>query len=212
MAKKVPKKDDPNLVHVFYDNLRARRIRASQLVQWVRDGIEHAQLLLKERDDPTASNCTVFWLRLNGVFSDIERWAREKREERRKVHEADGYDPLFELIDTVVTHIEQLRAAFTDDELMWLEYMRHTEAHPTPHAFDHGIEKDGQVRTTYKAKALGRPVSLLEFDDAIERVYQALDNQKRSAVIFAERAIAPLSTLHFALRSWEEATRLTGEP
>lgn len=172
-------------------------------MNWVRDGIEHAQLLLKERTDPTASNCTVFWLRLNGIFSDVEPWARATRDEVATPDDPGGYNPRHNLISDVIAHIEQLRAVFTDDELIWIEYMRHTQAHPTPHAFDHAVLKDGQVRRDYPAAALGQRVLLTDFNDTITRVYESYRrDEKGSAVAFAQRAMAALPGVHTTLQCW----------
>jgi hypothetical protein len=198
--------DDHQLLQlVLRDMMRNGWIRPKQLVNWVRDGVDHAMVILREPDDPPAAAITVFWLRCYGSIVDVLSWAEDMKAQLERGAADD--DARHNLIGGVLAAVEVLRESFSVDELLWLEYRRHTEAHPSPTAFEHAIVNNGDIRREFRSKTLLKRVSLAEFDAALTRVFDIYDrNERRIAVAFAQKSMLALQRLGFALQSWAATT------
>jgi hypothetical protein len=168
--------------------------------QWIASLSHTAQELTKGSLDP--SHATVFWVRLFGALDELTRYY------------ANGLDlagppptvGLAALTYPVHQALGQLRALFTEDELIYIEYRRDTEAH----VWQKGYELRGHVDQKAliedrEFKLLGSRIRCDEFSRrarALIRSYVAQGfpmNEIYIAAEFARRSSAQIHAIATAL-------------
>ncbi|MDP8998679.1 MAG: hypothetical protein M3O46_01050 [Myxococcota bacterium] len=84
--------------------------------------------------------------------------------------------------------IEPVCQAFNDDELIYADYLRHTECHPTQASYGVRLTKSRKVNDRHGVPSLdGREFTAAELTAAIRRVLLAHANEDAIAVAFARR-------------------------
>jgi hypothetical protein len=151
----------------------------------------------------------MFWVRLHGVLADL-------RSDWLALFRSVEVDPstfvpnprsLLALAVTTFRCIEAIRLAFTEDELVYADYRRHTEGHPTQKSYDVRWSQRGGVVVDKKGMpSLGRELTVQELDTAVRRVLKAHSGEPAIAIAFAKRIRALLPPLVEAMR------RLAGKP
>jgi hypothetical protein len=101
--------------------------------------------------------------------------------------------------------IEPVRRAFTDDELIYADYRRHTEGHPTQRSYDVRMN-GGRINDRHGVPALGREFNVTELEAAIVRVLEAYPNEAAIAVAFARRIGTLMPTLVAVMRNGARST------
>lgn len=145
--------------HPTDDEMRAnvatwRGIVPTQHSNWA-DSLVYVTEVIN-REGPTPSHVTTFWVRLWGVLADL----------------GDFYsEPSQASLPSLA--IGQLRSALTEDELIWIEYIRHTECHPVQDAYWFQTKK-GKPRIEISLRVLGgRALPIEEWDKRADSFYLA---------------------------------------
>lgn len=138
---------------------------------------------------------SLFWVRLHGVLSDI-------REGRTEFHRTLGIDPATHVPGrssadfsvAALLAIEAMRSKFSDDELIYAEYRRHSESHPRQDAFE--LRWQGKSKKTLidelSIKAVGRTFSFAEMNAAMGRVMRPYHFDEGAIAVAYARRIRPL--------------------
>lgn len=146
---------------------------------------------------------SVFWIRLHGVFTDLAA-PNERRFEilglDRHTYKANG-GSLLHIAQFTLGAIDMIRQRLTEDELLYLDYKRHSESHPIQSAYDLQIQKGGKIIDTRRVPTLGnKPFTIAQCDAAIRRVLKAHRDEEETAVGFAKKVEPTLSTLIAAMK------------
>jgi hypothetical protein len=156
--------------------------------QWVENLAQIVETLYREGGAAPWPYMAVFWLRLHGLLTEI-------RSGHTTAFQTGGIDPATyvpnkgSLLEYAVVEwraIEPVRQAFTEDELIYADYRRHTEGHPTQRSYDVRMNRR-QINDRHGVPALGREFTIAELNAAILRVLAAHPNESAIAVAFARR-------------------------
>ena len=171
--------------------------------QWVENFAQYAEALAREGTAAAPAYGALFWLRLYGVTSEL-------LPKRSSFFRSIGVDPASQVarpgsplafaLETFRGMVT-LRKVFTDDELIYADYRRHVEAHPTQGAYSVRLSKKRAILERHGIPALnGREFTVAELNQAIERVLHAHRSEHAIAVAFARRAVSSLPALFVAAR------------
>jgi hypothetical protein len=171
---------------------------------WVNDLAEMAEALSRPGDAAPWPFRAAFWIRLHGVISDL-------RLECIALFRSFGIDPAtyqpnpgsdLSLALEEFRCIEALRQQFSEDELIYADYLRQTNGHPTQaqYAARWSNANGGQINDRRNISTIGREFTVAELDDAIRRVLfanrvEGAINEDAIATAFAGRirgVIGPL--------------------
>jgi hypothetical protein len=167
-------------------------INSRLICQWVENLAQIAETLDREGEQAAWPYMSVFWLRLHGLLTEI-------RSNYTQAFQTAGIDPathvpnrgsLLEYAIEAWRCIEPLRQAFTEDELIYADYRRHTEGHPTQRSFDVRMNR-GRINDRHGIPSIGREFTVANLDAAILRILGAYRNEDAIAVAYARR-IHPL--------------------
>jgi hypothetical protein len=90
--------------------------------------------------------------------------------------------------------LDDLQTAFTHDELVYLEYRRHVEAHPWQHGYNLQLSKNGLVD---KKLVFGKQMVIEDIQAILQATIRKYGAEDEIAIHFATRA-APLTSKVFA--------------
>lgn len=168
--------------------------------QWVENLAELVQTLAHDGEVAPWPFMSVFWTRVHGVISEMRSdWLTNFRQW--------GVDPAtrvpnpgspLELALETFRRIEAVRDQLTEDELIYADYRRQTEGHPTQSSYSVRWSRGngGQVVDRRGIPSLGREFTVAELDAAVRRVLHAHRvNEPAIAVAFARKVrerLAPL--------------------
>jgi hypothetical protein len=103
--------------------------------------------------------------------------------------------------------IEAIRHCFTEDELIYADYLRQTHGHPTQDAYDvrWSNANGGQVNDRRAISTIGREFTVAELAEAIRRVLDANRvngrvDERMIATRFAERVRSTIDPLVTVIR------------
>jgi hypothetical protein len=146
---------------------------------------------------------SLFWIRLHGVFMDLRSWYST-------VFQTIGIDPgtyvsnhgsAVEFAVMTFRAIECLRDQFTEDELIYADYRRHTESHPTQTSYNvRWSQRGAAVVDRHGVPSIGREFTVAELDAAVQRVLAAHPSEAAIAVALARRVRGPLQRLTDQIR------------
>jgi hypothetical protein len=161
------------------------------------------QTLVRDGEAAAWPFMALFWVRLHGVLVDL-------RSEMLGLFQFLGVDPpshvpnagsLLELAIENSRRIEGVRQSLTEDELIYADYRRHTESHPTQSAYNvRWSKKGGMVVDRHRVHSLDREFSVAELDEAVRRVLAAHANEPAIAVALARKLEQPLRLLAAVMR------------
>jgi len=178
-------------------------------LQWVENFEYVTRELAQPRAVPEWASFGIFWIRLHGVLVDIretfDRWARLPVAEF----------PTSPLCQAQNIHrlILAVRDSLTEDEVIWADYRRQTEAHVRQSGYRLNRKKKGtdvQVHDTYEVKALKKTYDVDDLDDRLGRVFRRHMNERKLAIDFAKRIQAPAMDLAKAFRKFHSAEQRDG--
>jgi hypothetical protein len=147
---------------------------------------------------------TAFWIRLHGVISDLRTDALETF--RSIDIDPATYGPAAGSLGAMLLEkyrcIEAIRQQFSEDELIYADYLRQTNGHPRQRGYDvrWSNANGGQVNDRRAISTIGREFTVTELTEAIRRVLFAntVDgriNEDAIAARFAERVAAVIQPL-----------------
>lgn len=181
------------------DNVNARL-----KVFWVKALAELAEELDAKGEAAPWPSRGMFWIRLHGVLHDERQGLLDTF---RKI----GLDPETHVSPPTSTGawvlekyraIEAIRTAFTDDELIYADYLRQTNGHPTQAQYQvrWSSANGGQVNDKRGITTIGREFTTEQVDAAVRRVLAAHSvngrpNEDVIAVVFARRVLGVIAPL-----------------
>jgi hypothetical protein len=180
-------------------------IEGLQKYQWVENLAEAVRTLDQDGEAAPWPFMSVFWIRLHGIIAELRAgWIADFRGMGidPATYAPNPGSPLTLGLETF-RRIEAIRQQFTDDELIYADYRRQTEGHPTQSQYSvrwsHG--NGGQVLDRRGIPALGgREFTVAEMDAAVRRVLAAHPSEPAIAVAFARKIREPLGPLVEILR------------
>ena len=171
---------------------------------WVDQLAELAEQVHREGEAVAWPSRGMFWIRLHGVLHD-------ERQRVLRFFNTIGIDPAtyrpnagsdLDLALAEYRAIEGIRTVFTEDELIYADYLRQTNGHPTQAQYSvrWSDANGGQVNDRRRISTVGREFTTAELDAAVRRVLMAhlvngRPNEYRIAAVFAGRVrevIGPL--------------------
>jgi hypothetical protein len=176
---------------------------------WVDDLADIAETIGREGLDAPWYARTAFWIRLHGVLHDIRGGVLEG-------FKVIGVDPataarprgsLIAMQLDLWDAIESLRTQFTDDELIYADYLRQCSGHPNQTAYrvQWSNKAGGKIKESRTISTIGREITVAQANDAIRRVLFAnlVDgriNEYAIAAAFARRVMAVSAPLVSVMR------------
>jgi hypothetical protein len=177
------------------DDIRdGAQISGPLLANWVRDGLRVTRLVIAGNTDVIP----IFWLRLYGILADIaDHLAHQASVVADLAPGQPHLAPLFSLAKT----IDELASVLTDDELIYLQYRRHTESHPLQDAYRLRLTPKG-LKDEVTHRLLKVTKSQEETTDAITRILRRFRGEHLIAMDFARRLEVRLAAVQQASPAW----------
>jgi hypothetical protein len=184
----------------YLNESRSRKqgeIRGKQQHQWIENFCEVAHVLNKEGETAPWPFFGTFWIRLHGLVAELippfERILRDAGVPA--THKPDTGSAL-EYLMAMLVPMQAVRDAYTEDERIYADYMRHTHAHPTQKSYDVRYSiKAGIVVDKHGVPATGKEYSVADLDAAIDRVFRSYPSEEAGAVAFARKAQTQIAAL-----------------
>ena len=119
-----------------YDQMRKRALRGAQHHNWARRCHSLARMATTRSpaDEADAPILGMFVVTLVGMLDETARFFERAAGASDPDHQRQGA--------AGVDVVRRLRAAFTDDDLIYLQYRRHVECHPTQDGYEQGFSGD----------------------------------------------------------------------
>ena len=175
----------------------------AQILNWTKHAHLCAYEITTQRDKAPHGSVAIFWVRLYGILKDLDQFlekriaAATKPDPEIDAHFAKvGRKRSSEPNPSMVKMrgvIAELRKLFDDDDLLWLEYRRHVDAHPFQNAYSR-LDGQGKDRTTFKSKLLGN-LPLVDVKRRLQAFIAKRQDERLLAVHFATRAVNHLAGL-----------------
>jgi hypothetical protein len=170
-------------------------IHSTLKLNWVREFVEVTDAIGEDGPSVARPFLAVFWLRLHGVLVElkgelslVERWTATNGLPRPGSTLALGV--------LGIHAIEAVKRVFDEDELIYAEYRRHTEAHPIQTGYRlQWSKKHKKVLDERHVPALKKTMKRRDIDWALERVLKRYPNETAIAVDFARRVREPAHEL-----------------
>ena len=138
----------------------------------------------------------LFWIRLYGVLADIADFVE------LTMDDLDDRSCMFPLAragsDTgpIRRTIAVLKALYTNDELLYIEYRRHVECHPMQSKYRSRRQRSGLPGHVPSALLDGAQVTVAEAEAAFHRLHLRYEfDDDRIGVAFARKAVFPMREL-----------------
>lgn len=171
--------------------------------------------IVAETARPLGVFATVFWIRLYGVLTELRAdWQRTSSRLNPGGARTNFARDFLTITGRIAESANALHAAFTADELILIEFTRHTQAHPTQKGFYVALEgKKDQKKSLRKGQflaTLGKHLPVAEIQAKCEAMHAAYGNDDLAILrAFAGKAKEPLNGLQFNVRSY---AKLMGMP
>jgi hypothetical protein len=183
-------------IRFFNERKGEHEIESRLKCYWVNDLAEMAEELHRQGEAAPWAYRTAFYIRLHGVLHD-------ERQNLIGIFRTAGIDPATYVPNQgsalafgleKFRHIESLRQAFSEDELIYADYLRQTNGHPTQAQYTvrWSNANGGQVNDRRRITTTGREFTSAELDAAVRRVLEAhlvngRPNEYLIATVFARR-------------------------
>jgi hypothetical protein len=174
--------------------------RGAQMDQWVEGWVRAIQELTR----PATAEwpwISIFWIHLNGVLEEI---APRQRSLQKLVGDDAKWAglPMGSLLTNVVSGLDSVVAAFTEDELIFAQYARHASAHVFQDAYQlGGNTAKPQLVEKYTVAVLGKEFCREELWRRIGVVNARYGDSRAAAVAFARKVARPAHDLRAAFRA-----------
>jgi len=176
---------------------------------WVNDLADVSEALDRQGDSAPWPFRTAFWIRLHGVINELRGECLDTF--RKAGIDPDAHTPnrgsLLALEMEKYRCIEVVRRQFSEDELIYADYLRQTNGHPTQaqYAVRWSNANGGQVNERRRINTIGREFTVAELDAAIRRVLAVYTvdgrpNEWAIATNFARRVHAVMPPLVAVMR------------
>lgn len=191
-------------IRFFNERQGEHDIDARLKVYWVNDLVEMAEALDVQGELAPWPYRTAFWIRLHGVLHDERQdlLATFKKSDVEPATHVPNRGSLLDFALAKYRAIEAIRTAFTEDELIYADYLRQTNGHPTQAQYTvrWSDKNGGQVKDRRGISTIGREFTTAELDAAVRRVLQAhmvngRPNEHVIAVVFARRVRGVIGAL-----------------
>jgi len=202
------KKDSENLHRVIYSPTQlGPEVTATQIWQWIGTAFVYAERLIKNQADFDHDAGGLFWIRLYGILVDL----RAKFKSWKEVNEALVYSPhpevkefqkryfpsALEWCTRAVELINGLYISFSEEELIYIQYRRHVEAHPFQKSYEVQMGKNNKVIDKLPHAILdNKVINREQVHEILGRVLKQYKSERIIAVEFAKRSFPYLLQLH----------------
>jgi hypothetical protein len=154
----------------------------------------------------------MFWIRTWGVLVEIhDQFASLDAG-------LAGAQPYFSSAEIVAFHrwytailaaVHAVRAALSDQEVIYLEYRRTVECHLFQHAYKHRFGGDGALIEAITSKILSRHVTFDETDKAVAALLRHHRTEEAIAASVAAHTAAPLAEVAALVSAYARADERT---
>lgn len=200
---------------------RTRATKRNPLLeqQWVSVTDRMCEAILRGDAEPTGIFEAVFWIRLYGCMTDLHE--RFQRWTDAHVGEDPSWPPyrFLAACSEVAAACRALRESLSDEETVYVAFVRNLHAHVYQEGFEPAIEpgnaatgQRGRVRTKQKVRPLGMHIDIETAHAIVDRVHLAHGNDERAiALTFAQKVAEPLRRLHRAMDELKAAREVPDE-
>jgi hypothetical protein len=164
-------------------------------------------------DQPRGIFHSVFWIRLQGAITEIRERFEWFSELRDSLSQGSPSRPWAAAGAEIFDASEAIRAALSEDELVYVAFARATHAHVYQDGFEYAIEPSGQprqrgaIRRKTKVRALGRAVNVDEAHQIVNRIHLAHGNdESKIALAFAQKVASSVERLDHAIEAFDAIT------
>ena len=186
--------------------------------QWVERSHKMCEAIRSGRAIPFGLFATVFWIQLYGCLTEL----RERYQKWMDLHVdvPSSWRPYRWLAacGEIATACGALHDCLSDDELVYVAFLRQVHAHVCQEGFEYTIERGnpeerqpGAVRTKQMIRPIKRHVLVDEVHEIVNRIHEENgQDEHKIAIAFAERTSEALGRLHRAmleLKAAHEALR-----
>lgn len=184
------------LLRYFNEKAPDYDIDARLRCYWVNDLAEVSAALGTQGDNAPWPFRTAFWIRLHGVLNELRTECLEtfRRADIDPTTHTANRGSLLALELEKYRCIEVVRQQFSEDELVYADYLRQTNGHPTQaqYAVRWSNANGGQINDRRRISTVGREFTVAELDAAVRRVLAAFTvngrpNEWAVATNFAQR-------------------------
>jgi hypothetical protein len=190
--------------------------------QWVRNLHAVCEALRGGEADPDGLFAQAFWIGLYGVLVELRQRFRNAPETKEQLQKLGKSHPFITASAAVFEACEAIRAALSDEEIVFVTYMRQIHAHIYQDGFEYAIERGnpqqnqpGAIRDKQMIPILRRHVAV---DDA-HRILDEISSKNGDDVIrvvtnFAHKVgpfVEQLEAAMVALEAGREQDRIDSE-
>ena len=166
-------------------------IRAHQAKKWAQ-AVAHIAESIAAKGDKDGAYISLFWLRTQQLLAELMPYC----EESHALHERLGLHERAAMFAHVVERCQALKAIFSEDELIWLQYRRDTEGHIWQESYEIGVKGLGSGAKIKETRLYAVIDKKLNVEETMLRK-QALLRKYGNTIATAEDNIA----IDFARRS-----------
>jgi hypothetical protein len=196
-----------NDAELMFESIGQRRAKRNPILeeQWASLLHRMCVALRNGKADPPGIFESVFWIRLYGALTEIPRRFAFFREWADETASTSRDHPWITSGAAVFAACEALRSSLSEEELVFVAFLRHVQAHVYQEGFEFAIEPPGPrgrgaVRTGTTVPTAGSRFEVDEVHAIVDRIHAALGGEEsRIAETFGEKVGPAARDLHRAL-------------
>jgi len=166
----------------------------------------------------SGNDISAFWVKLYGCLDDTIDYLSEQEDFKKDLLQRALDKPKTDWVEFIGTELlllgslRELHASMSRDELILIEYERHTQTHPKPFGM---IKRSGQprkdgtisVKSDYKVQLLNEKLATDEINAALSRVYKQSGtvDENAIAVSLATRLLPKIRHIANVCERWRAA-------
>jgi hypothetical protein len=166
--------------------------------QWVHNFAAVGLALREGRAAPEGLFVSVFWIRFYGVLVDLRNRYRKSAEAHQYALESGGSNTFNAASAEIFAACDAIYEALSDDELIYVSFIRHTEAHVYQESFEYDVERGNPaqnqpaaLRTKQLIAPLRRHVDVDEAHRVVDAILQKAGYDEARVAVNMAHKIGP---------------------
>lgn len=182
-------------------------VRAHQAKKWSA-AVAHIAESIATKGDPDGAYISLYWMRTQQLLAELLPYC----EESRALHERLGLHDRAAMFGRVVERCEALKALFSEDELIWLQYRRDAEGHIWQESYEIGVKGLGsgaKIKETRRYEVIDKTLNVEETMLRMRALLRKHGNTLNSAedniaINFARRSAVSIRAIAESLRPFDK--------
>lgn len=179
--------------------------------QWVRNLYVVCEALRKGEAEPDGLFALAFWIGLYGVLKELRHGFRHAPETMEHLRKVGKCHPFITASAAVFDACAAIRGALSDEEIVFITFMRQIHAHVYQAGFEHAVERGNPQQNQPSSVRDKQMIPLLRRHVPVEEAHRILDaisaknghDEIRVATNFAHKVGPFVDQLETAMKSLE---------